>query len=134
MTSSPKPSARRKPVKMAGNAPGHATVVNICQRLAPMFLATSKYIGSIASTPLIVTGDRPRLEQVAANLIDNAVKYTEAAGHVEVSLAQQDDRAVIRVSDTGIGIPANEIPRIWDRLFRGDRSRSDGDGSERPAS
>ncbi|HVZ24390.1 MAG TPA: HAMP domain-containing sensor histidine kinase [Vicinamibacterales bacterium] len=75
--------------------------------------------------PLVVTGDRPRLEQVAANLIDNAVKYTPEHGRVDASVARQDDRAVIRVSDTGLGIPANELPHIWDRLFRGDRSRSE---------
>jgi signal transduction histidine kinase len=77
-----------------------------------------------AAAPLVVTGDRPRLEQVAANLIDNAVKYTPEHGRVDASVAREDDRAVIRVRDTGLGIPANELPHIWDRLFRGDRSRS----------
>ncbi len=69
--------------------------------------------------------DRTRLEQAAANLLDNAVKYTPAGGRVEVSAAREGDRAVLRVSDTGMGIPADELPRIWDRLFRGDRSRAE---------
>jgi signal transduction histidine kinase len=69
--------------------------------------------------------DRTRFEQVAANLLDNAIKYTPAGGRVEITAGRDGDRAVLRVSDTGIGIPADEQERIWDRLFRGDRSRSE---------
>ena len=69
--------------------------------------------------------DRTRLEQVAANLLDNAIKYTPAGGRVEVSARHEGGRAVLRVSDTGLGIPADEQPRIWDRLFRGDQSRAE---------
>ena len=72
----------------------------------------------------IVHADRTRLEQVAANLIDNAVKYTAAGGHVDVRVLREGDEGVLRVSDTGAGIPADELPHIWDRLFRGDASRS----------
>jgi len=69
--------------------------------------------------------DRIRLEQVAANLLDNAIKYTPAGGRVDVSARREGGRAVLRVSDTGLGIPADEQPRIWDRLFRGDQSRAE---------
>ena len=79
----------------------------------------------IPGLPLTVLGDRTRLEQVAANLIDNAIKYTPAGGRVEIDLSVQATSAVLRVRDTGIGIPANELPRIWDRLFRGDQSRTE---------
>jgi signal transduction histidine kinase len=72
-----------------------------------------------------VSVDRTRLEQVAANLLDNAIKYTPAGGRVEVSAGRDSGRAVLRVTDTGLGIPADEQPRIWDRLFRGDRSRAE---------
>jgi signal transduction histidine kinase len=65
------------------------------------------------------------MEQVAANLIDNAVKYTPAGGRVEVSVRREGDQAVVGVRDTGVGIPADELPRIWDRLFRGDTSRTE---------
>ncbi len=74
--------------------------------------------------PVVVHGDRIRLEQVAANLIDNAVKYTAAGGRVIVSVGRDGDRAELVVRDTGIGIPADEQPRIWERSYRGDRSRS----------
>jgi signal transduction histidine kinase len=74
---------------------------------------------------VVVTADRTRLEQVAANLIDNAVKYTPPGGRVEVTVGRDGNRALLRVRDTGAGIPPDELPRIWDRLFRGDRSRAE---------
>jgi signal transduction histidine kinase len=72
-----------------------------------------------------VNADRTRLEQAAANLIDNAVKYTPRGGRVDVEIAHDDSAARLTVRDTGSGIPADELPRIWDRLFRGDRSRTE---------
>ncbi|HJZ75133.1 MAG TPA: HAMP domain-containing sensor histidine kinase [Vicinamibacterales bacterium] len=78
-----------------------------------------------AADDVVVTGDRTRLEQAAANLIDNAVKYTLPGGRVDVEVRRADDRAVLRVRDTGQGIPPDELPRIFDRLFRGDRSRAE---------
>jgi len=74
---------------------------------------------------IVVMGDRTRLEQVAANLIDNAVKYTSPGGRVEVTVGREDGGAVLAVRDTGPGIPPDELPRIWDRLFRGDTSRTE---------
>jgi len=74
---------------------------------------------------IVVTADRTRLEQVAANLIDNAVKYTPAGGRVDVDVLREADAALLRVRDTGPGIPADELPRIFDRLFRGDTSRTE---------
>ena len=70
-----------------------------------------------------VLADPVRIQQVAANLIDNAVKYTPDGGRVTVDVDTAGDRAVLRVRDTGQGIAASELPRIWDRLFRGNRSR-----------
>ena len=74
---------------------------------------------------VIVDADRTRLEQVAANLLDNAVKYTPPGGRVDVEVRGEAGRALLRVTDTGPGIPADELPRIWDRLFRGDTSRTE---------
>jgi signal transduction histidine kinase len=68
--------------------------------------------------------DRNRMRQVLANLIDNAVKYTAAGGVVEIAAHRDNGDAVVTVSDTGVGIPADELPRIWDRLYRGDKSRT----------
>ncbi len=78
-----------------------------------------------AQDAAVVDADRVRLEQVAANLIDNAVKYTPAGGRVIVDVERRGERVLLRVRDTGPGIPETELPRIWDRLFRGDRSRTE---------
>jgi signal transduction histidine kinase len=78
-----------------------------------------------APEPLWVPLDRNRMRQVLANLVDNAVKYTPADGRIEIAASREGGDAVISVSDTGIGIPAAELPRIWDRLYRGDKSRSE---------
>jgi signal transduction histidine kinase len=79
----------------------------------------------LAGAPVVVVADRTRLEQVAANLIDNAIKYTPAGGTVQVEVGRDGSMATLRVRDTGVGIPADEVPRIWERLFRGDRSRTE---------
>jgi signal transduction histidine kinase len=68
--------------------------------------------------------DPTRLRQVFANLLDNAFKYTPDGGTVHVACASEGQRVIVRVRDTGIGVPAEEQPRIWDRLYRGDKSRS----------
>jgi signal transduction histidine kinase len=72
-----------------------------------------------------VEADATRLRQALANLLDNAIKYTPAGGSIAVELSCEGPRAVLQVSDTGIGITASDLPRIWDRLYRGDRSRSE---------
>jgi signal transduction histidine kinase len=82
-------------------------------------------LGAGAEDPVEVFGDRVRLEQVAANLVDNAVKYTPPGGRVTVDVVHEQDRAALRVCDTGQGIREDELPRIWDRLFRGDTSRAE---------
>jgi signal transduction histidine kinase len=78
-----------------------------------------------ATAEAAVAADRTRLEQVAANLIDNAVKYTPAGGRVDVEVLADDHRARLRVRDTGLGIRPDELPHIWNRLFRGDTSRTE---------
>jgi signal transduction histidine kinase len=78
-----------------------------------------------AGGDLTVAVDRNRLRQVLANLLDNAVKYTPPGGRIELAAARGAGEAVVAVTDTGIGIPADELPRIWERLYRGDKSRSE---------
>jgi signal transduction histidine kinase len=68
--------------------------------------------------------DRNRMRQVLANLLDNAIKYTPEGGRIDISSTRDGDEALLMVSDTGVGIPADELPRIWERLYRGDKSRS----------
>jgi heavy metal sensor kinase len=78
--------------------------------------------------PCPVRGDEARLRQVFYNLLDNAIKYTPAGGEVEVRLGRQDQAAVVEVQDTGIGIPAEHLPRVFDRFYRVDKARSRAQG------
>jgi signal transduction histidine kinase len=68
--------------------------------------------------------DRTRMRQVFANLLDNAIKYTPAGGSVTISVRDETGRATAHFRDTGIGIPFEEQDKIWSRLYRGDKSRS----------
>ena len=90
------------------------------------FVSEEKQIIVTANIPpgLQVIADRNRLRQVLVNLLDNAIKYTPGGGHVEISAQTHGNEVVVTVKDTGAGIPAEEIPRIWERLYRGDKSRS----------
>jgi signal transduction histidine kinase len=73
---------------------------------------------------LCVSVDPTRMSQVLANLLDNAIKYTPDGGLIELEAYGQENQVVITFKDTGIGIAQEELPKIWDRLYRGDQSRS----------
>ncbi len=89
-------------------------------------VAEDKKVSVHTSSPndLSLTADTNRMRQVMANLMDNAVKYTPSGGRIDLQAFQRDHQAVIIVKDTGIGISCEEAPRIWNRLYRGDQSRS----------
>ena len=69
--------------------------------------------------------DAARMRQVFANLLDNAIKYTPAGGEVSITGRRRDGDIEITLRDTGPGIAAADLPRIWERLYRGDKSRSE---------
>jgi len=72
----------------------------------------------------MITADRNRLQLLLSNLIDNALKYTPNGGRVEIGAVFAPNEARIMVRDSGIGIEPGDLPLIWDRLYRGDKSRS----------
>jgi signal transduction histidine kinase len=74
--------------------------------------------------PCEVVVDATRMRQAFANILDNALKYTPEGGNVRLSCAVESGRVTMRVRDSGMGIPTEEQPRIWERLYRGDKSRS----------
>jgi PAS domain S-box-containing protein len=76
----------------------------------------------LADEPVWVHADVVRLAQAIANLLTNAAKYTDAAGCVSVSAGVVDDQAVVTVRDTGVGIPPEMLPRVFDLFVQGDRS------------
>jgi len=90
-------------------------------------VAEEKKIALNARLPdrLQVQADRNRIQQALANLLDNAIKYTGPGGNVEVAAYQKDREAILTVKDSGMGISAEDLPRIWDRLYRGDKSRNE---------
>ncbi|MFQ5668205.1 MAG: ATP-binding protein [Candidatus Binatia bacterium] len=78
----------------------------------------------LPSTPMTVLGDLPRLQRTVANLLDNAIKYTPAHGTVTLAVRGDGPRVSIEFRDTGIGIGEAELRHIFDRFYRGEKSRS----------
>ncbi len=99
-------------------------VNNTLRRL--QLLAQQKHITleSYYDDHLTVSGDSVKLQQVVNNIVDNAIKYTPEGGRVTVEVYENSGNAVVKVSDTGIGIPAKDLPHIFDRFFRVDKARS----------
>lgn len=78
----------------------------------------------IRKKPLFITGNINSLQRLLANLLDNAIKFTPADGKIIISLAPENQHAVLSVVDNGPGIPQIDRERIFDRFYRGDASRS----------
>jgi len=79
-------------------------------------------LGSIDQ--VLVCGDRDRLKQVIVNLVGNAINYTPKAGEIVVALGKVNDRAQLTVTDNGPGIPPEDLPHIFERFYRGEKSRT----------
>lgn len=71
-----------------------------------------------------IEGDRARIKQVIVNLLDNAIKYTPERGSITLTVSSRNKMAILKVADTGIGIPPEALPRVFDRFFRVDKARS----------
>ena len=80
------------------------------------------------SVPTTVRGDHDRIAQVLTNLLSNAIRYNRDGGEVKLGVAAENGHAVITVTDTGIGIAVEELPHIFERFYRADKSRSRPDG------
>ena len=78
----------------------------------------------VGSPPALVWIDEEAADQILENLVNNAIKYTPEGGRVTVRCGVEGDRVVLEVSDTGIGIPEAELPRIFERFYRVDKARS----------
>jgi len=71
-----------------------------------------------------VKADRDRLSQILVNVLDNAVKFTPEGGRITMEAEERDEQVILKISDTGIGIPAEEIQRLGERFYRVDKTRS----------
>jgi signal transduction histidine kinase len=78
----------------------------------------------IPSNPVILFGDAKRIQRVIANLLDNAIKYSPSGGTIVIKVDHNEKDANVSIIDSGIGIREKDIPRIFDRFYRGDRSRT----------
>ena len=79
---------------------------------------------ALCADPLVIYGDKTRLQRTVANLLDNAIKYTPPGEVVTLSVSADENTVHISVADTGCGIAPEEIKRIFDRFYRGEKSRS----------
>ena len=104
--------------------PLHHVVADVFALLESRRCAAEVSFASSISKGVIVQADRKRLEQILYNLIDNAVKFNRPGGSVTVSAETEEGRVAIVVEDTGAGISAADLPRVFERLYRGDKSRS----------
>ena len=109
----------------------HTEPADLCQLVREVvelyeYVADERHITIRAELPAPCPAqvDRIRMRQVFANLLDNALKYNRDQGEVIITVRDEPTRAVVQFRDTGMGIPAGEQDRIWTRLYRGDKSRS----------
>jgi signal transduction histidine kinase len=75
-----------------------------------------------------VRGDRTKLRQLFLNVLDNALRYTPSGGSVTGSLERNEGKAVVSITDTGIGIPEEHLPFVFDRFYRVDKARTNAEG------
>jgi two-component system sensor histidine kinase BaeS len=113
-------SLRRAPVDL-GDLAAEAVVA-----AAPSTSAAGLEVVQRLEPGVVVDGDEDRLHQVVGNLLANAARYCRTGDRVTVTVATADGSALLRVADTGPGIPAPDLPYVFDRLWRG---RADSEGS-----
>jgi signal transduction histidine kinase/integral membrane sensor domain MASE1 len=106
----------RRPVDLADCATACITTLNATERLG-------RHDVRVQAEPAWVDGDPARLEQIVTNLLLNATKYTPPVGRILVSVRPEADQAVLQVEDSGVGIPRDLLPRIFDLFVQGDRER-----------
>jgi heavy metal sensor kinase len=101
-----------------------ALLADVTETMRPLAEAKSLNLQHTFRDHAKVRGDESRLRQVFYNLLDNAIKYTRAGGTITVESAAEDHHVTINVRDTGIGIPATELPHVFDRFYRVDKARN----------
>jgi signal transduction histidine kinase len=103
-----------------------ALIQKACELFRP--LAEEKKINLKTDLPesLIMMSDRKKMQRIVTNILENALKFTPENGTVAVSAAARDGEVQIDFEDTGVGISENDLPHIFERFYRCDRSRSQG--------
>jgi signal transduction histidine kinase len=101
-----------------------AMTASVVESLADRAQSAGLTVAFEADRPVSVAVDEARIRQVIRILLDNAIAYTPAGGTITVFVEQHGGKAALRVRDTGIGIPAADLPHVFERFFRADRARS----------
>ncbi|MCF6248610.1 MAG: HAMP domain-containing histidine kinase [Desulfobacula sp.] len=100
----------------------------LIERIAEMYqlVAEEKEIRIKLSIPerIEIMIDHTKISQALANILDNAIKFTSSGGIITLQALHKNNQIIIKIQDTGIGIGKDELPKIWDRLYRGDQSRT----------
>ncbi|HEU0245347.1 MAG TPA: ATP-binding protein, partial [Candidatus Limnocylindrales bacterium] len=107
----------------AGAVDVGATVRASADLVAPVLSRRSIALAVDAPAGLVVHARSDELTQVLANLLQNAVRYTPSGGEVRVTAARADDGVRVTVANTGPGIPPDDLPRVWERFYRVEKSR-----------
>jgi heavy metal sensor kinase len=112
----------RGPVELA------ALVCNVADTMKPLMDAKELRFEIAGHITQAVQGDERRLRQVFINLLDNAIKYTPNGGMVTVRMQREGDKAIVKISDTGMGIAPQHQPHVFERFYRVDKARSRAEG------
>ena len=108
----------RKPTDLA------AMVCSLAEAMELVAASKNLALQVEARQPVIVAGDARWLERLVLNLLDNAIKFTPAGGKVDLEAREENGQARLTIRDTGVGIPAEALPHVFERFFRADPSRS----------
>ncbi|PAQ14421.1 two-component sensor histidine kinase [Bacillaceae bacterium SAOS 7] len=104
------------------------TIHQTLQKLIPAAKQKHVALTEELDHDIIIEGDEGRLEQVIVNLVDNALRYTEAGGFIIVSLFEREGKAVMECKDSGTGIPKEDLQKITERFYRVNKARTRADG------
>jgi len=105
-----------------------ALVADTVATLTPLAEAGGVMLSAPSQFPAPISGDQARLTQLIVNLVDNALKYTPVGGKVEVRVNAVDGRALLQVTDSGVGIAPEHLPHLFERFYRADAARSRDEG------
>jgi signal transduction histidine kinase len=114
---------RREPVDLT------SVVANAIEAVRPLIEERKHELQTVVPCASFwIEGDPTRLEQMVASLFSNALKYTERAGQIRLTMSRENKDIIIRVKDSGVGIPRDLLPRIFDLFTQGDRSPARSEG------
>lgn len=107
----------------------HALVQDVVGNMRLVAEAKAIDLALLGADAATLTLDATQLRRVLYNLLDNAIKYTARGGRVTVRLGSKKNTVCLEIADSGAGIPAADVPRVFDRFYRGEARRTDSNGA-----